>query len=423
MTKMSSDVQLRIVCIFIMSSVLGGIADSADRTPYWPQFHGPNRDNISTEDGLLNEWPENGPSLIWTAKGLGEGYSSISIADGRIYTAGNIGGDTVITALDLEGTIQWQIKNGTAWTGSYPGTRGTPTIDGDFLYHESPHGNVICLDAKSGEKIWEVNVLDKYHASNIQWALSESLLVDGNYVICSPGGPQVSMVALDKRTGAVAWTAPSTDELSGYTSAILFEHGGLRIVTTLTSKSIIGVNADNGELLWRVGHGSDLPQSAVMPLFHDGHLLIITLNWGTVKWKVLVSGQEASIEEVWHNEEFSNHHGGVVMAKGNIYGWSASRHGRKWVCLDWETGEIEHMGTDVERGSSTYADGLLYILGAKKGEMALVQPTESGFELLSLFNIPEGGEGPSWAHPVVAGGHLYVRHGTFLYKYDVRGSN
>ena len=422
MTTMSSDVRLRIFCIFITGSVLAAIAHSADQTAFWPQYHGPNRDNISAEKDLLDAWPEGGPDLAWTVDGLGEGYSSVSVANGRIYTAGNVDGNTLITALELDGTKLWQVKNGKAWKKSYPGTRSTPTIDGEFLYHESPHGDVTCLNATTGEKIWTVNLLEKYNAENIQWALSESLLIDGDHVICSPGGPEVSMLALDKRTGAVVWTTPSTDDLSGYTSAVLFEQGGLRIITTLTSEKIIGVNADTGALLWAIPHGSPRPQSAANPIYHDGHLLIVTLNWGSELWKVNVDGDKASLESAWHNQDFANHHGGVLMTNETIYGWNTSRKGGKWDALDWASGKLKDSGTDIERGAVTYADGKLYLLGAKKGQVGLMQTTESGFEFKSSFNIPKGGKGPSWAHPVIAGGHLYISHGVFLYKYDVSGS-
>lgn len=422
MTKLHPVVRHRVLVLFIMGILAGGIADAAGQTPFWPQFGGPNRDNISTEGDLLSSWPDAGPALIWTAHGLGHGFSSLSIVDGRIFSAGNIGEDTVVTALDLEGEILWQTKNGAAWTSSWPGTRGTPTVDGDYVYHESPHGEISCFDAKTGETKWSLNVLKKYNTENIRWALAESLLIDGDHVICSPGGPEVSMVALDKRTGEVVWTTPSTDDLSGYSSATLFEHEGLRIITTLTSKAIIGVNADNGKLLWRVEHESYTDQNTCMPIFHDGHLFITTIQAGSAKWKVHVNGEEASLEEIWRNENFDNQHGGVVMTKGNIYGSSVSKNRNKWICLDWETGEIEHMGTDVQRGSITYADGRLYMLGAK-GQMGLVRPTESGSELVSSFEIPEGGKGASWAHPVVAGGRLYIRHGDFLYAYDVSDSN
>ncbi|MFP6596509.1 MAG: PQQ-binding-like beta-propeller repeat protein [Candidatus Hydrogenedentota bacterium] len=411
-----------LILAFVVASVaLTDMSDAAEGSPFWPQFHGPNRDNISSEGELLSVWPENGPDLVWTTEGLGHGFSTVSIADGQMYTAGNIGDDTVVTALDLKGTILWQVKNGKAWTtgSSYPGTRGTPTVDGNRVFHESPLGNVICLDAKIGKTVWELNVLEKYNGENIRWALAESLLIDGEHVICSPGGPDVSIVALDKHTGEVAWEAPSTGDSAGYASPILFEHGGLRILTTLTAKSIIGVNADTGALLWRIDHESYTDQNTLTPIFHDGHLFISTIRAGSIKWKVQVSDGTVSLEEVWRTDEFDNHHGGVVLAEGNIYGASITRSRNRWVCLDWETGEIEYVDEAVGKGSVTYADGLMYMLSINR-VMGLVRPLESGYEMVSTFNIPEGGEGKSWAHPVVAGGHLYIRHGTYLYAYDIQ---
>lgn len=411
---------MAVVTVACVIAAGGGAA--ADSAAYWPQFHGPNRDSISEEKSLLQKWPEGGPGLVWTAKGLGHGFSTVSIAEGSIYTAGNIEDDTIITALDMGGAIRWQVKNGKAWTTApaYPGTRGTPTVNDGRVYHESPHGNVICLDAKTGETVWELNILDTFNAKNIRWALAESLLIDGDNVICNPGGPQASLVALNKRTGAVVWKAPSTNEAAGYASPILFEHEGLRIIAALTSRSIIGVNADTGQLLWQIDHESYTDQNTLMPIFHEGELFVSTIRSNSAKWKVRVENGGASLEEVWRTEDFDNHHGGVVLVKGNIYGTSTSRNRNKWICLDWETGEIEHMDQGVGKGSCMYADGMLYTLG-ENGTMGLVRPTTSGHETVSAFSIPEGGEGKSWAHPVVTGGRLYIRHGAFLYSYDVRG--
>ncbi|MFP6583249.1 MAG: PQQ-binding-like beta-propeller repeat protein [Candidatus Hydrogenedentota bacterium] len=413
----------RTLSILLAITTLTTVANAAEGTAFWPQFHGPNRDSISTEGNFLSEWPEGGPELVWTANGLGHGFSTVSIADGRMYTAGNIGDDTVVTAFDLNGKLLWQAKNGKAWaTGnSYPGTRGTPTIDGDRVYHESPLGNVICVNGKTGETIWELNVLEKYHGGNIRWALSESLLIDGEHVICSPGGPDVSMIALDKLSGEVVWTAPSTGDSAGYSSPILFEQDGLRILTTLTSKSLIGVNADTGALLWRIDHESYTDQNTLTPIYHEGHLFISTIRAGSIKWKVQISDGTVSLDEVWRTDQFDNHHGGVVLAKGNIYGASITRSRNRWVALDWETGEIEHVDPAVGKGSVMYAEGLMYMLSINR-VMGLVRPLDAGFEMVSTFTIPEGGDGKSWAHPVVTAGHLYIRHGDFLYAYDIDDS-
>lgn len=408
--------------IAVFSAVLAvtSTALAAEATAFWPQFHGPNRDNISTEKSLLKTWPENGPPLLWTTEGLGHGFSSLAIADGRIISAGNIGEETVVTAVDLDGEILWQVPNGKAWLTkpAYPGTRGTPTIDGDRVYHESPHGNVICLNAETGDKVWEVNIADSFNAPNIRWARAESLLIDGDNVICCPGGPEASVVALNKNTGEVVWQAPSTDEGPGYASPTLFEHQGMRIIATITAKSFIGVNADSGDLLFQEPHESYTDQNTLMPIFNDGRIFISTIRANTVQWDVIVNDGKVSLKENWRQEEFDNHHGGMLLINGNLYGVSTSKNRNKWVCLDWDTGAIKHVEPGVGKGSLTYADGMLYEL-SKDSLMGLVQPLPDGQKTVSTFQIPEGGEGNSWAHPVVTGGRLYIRHGTYLYAYDV----
>ena len=409
-------------CIYIglvVGLILGNAAYAAAKGAFWPQFHGPNRDNHSAETGLLKKWPADGPELLWTANGLGQGYSSISIASGRIYTAGNIEKETIITALNMDGDILWQVKNGPAWTKDRPGTRGTPTIDGDHLYDQSPLGNLVCLDAKSGQQIWQLNTIEKFKSKTSTWALAESLLIDGDNVICCPGGPQTCMAALDKKTGSAVWTAPSTNELAGYASPTLAECGGLRIIMTLTAKGMVGVNAETGELLWHVKHESYADENVMMPIYHDGQVFISTLKAGSVKWKINVKDGKATLGELWRTEELDNHHGGVILLNGDLYGTSTFRNRNLWVCLDWETGRNKHMEKGVGKGSLTYADGMLYTL-SENSVMGLVRPGESAYELVSSFRIPEGGKGNSWAHPVVCGGRLYIRHDNFLYAYNVR---
>jgi outer membrane protein assembly factor BamB len=408
-----------ISVVLVAGLILGNAAYAAAQDASWPQFHGPNRDNHSAETGLLAEWPAQGPELLWTAKGLGQGYSSISIASGRIYTAGSINKDTVITALNMDGDILWQVKNGKGWTGDRPGTRGTPTIDADRLYHQSPVGNLVCLNAKTGEQIWQLNTLEKFKSKTSMWALAESVLIDGDNVICCPGGPQTCMAALDKKSGSVVWTAPSTNELAGYASPTLAECHGLRIIMTLTAKGMVGVNAETGELLWHVKHESYADENVLMPIYHDGQVFVSTLKAGSVKWKINVKDGEATLQELWRTEEMDNHHGGVILLNGDLYGTSTFRNRNLWVCLDWETGRTKHMEKGVGKGSLTYADGMLYTL-SENSVMGLVRPGESSYELVSSFKIPKGGKGNSWAHPVVCGGRLYIRHDNFLYAYSVR---
>lgn len=389
-----------------------------DQTACWPRFHGPQGTNESPETGLLRRWPEGGPPLLWTARNIGDGFATVAIADGRIYTAGNRNNQTVITALDTGGKQLWQAANGGAWTGSQPGSRGTPTIEGNRLYHESPLGDVVCLDAASGQKIWGLNVLETFGAENITWALAESLLIDGDRLICSPGGPQTAVVALDKRTGQTVWKSPSVDgDRAGYASPMLAVHQGLRMILTMTSKHAIGVNADTGELLWQFKHVTPWDENIFTPIFQDGRVFISTGHRvGSVMLKVNVQGKKASVQEGWRSTDLDNHHGGTILLDGYLYGslWSSG-----WACLDWQSGRTRYSSRGVGKGSLTYADGMLYTLG-ENGQMALVPATPQDHTAVSRFRLPVGGEGPVWAHPVVCGGRLYLRHGDFLYAYDVR---
>jgi outer membrane protein assembly factor BamB len=408
-----------VIGVLVIVYIPMNAVSAAEQSPCWPQFHGPNRDNVSSETGLLKQWPKEGPDLLWTAKGLGHGFSSMSIASGMIYTAGNIEKDTVITALNTDGEILWQKKNGQAWKKDYPGTRGTPTIDGPRLYHQSPLGSLICLDAKTGEDFWQLNVLDKFNSETPQWALAESLLIDGDHVISCPGGPKTCMVALDKMTGETVWMAPGLNELAGYNSAVITECEDLRIIITLTSKAIIGINADTGEILWHVKHESYADENIMAPIVHDSHVFISTLETGSVKWKINVEDGKASLEKLWDTRQLDNHHGGVILKNGNLYGSSTFRNSDQLVCLDWETGEKKFMDKATGKVSLTYADGMLYTLSIDR-LMSLVLPTSTGHKVISSFNIPKGGKGKSWAHPVVCDGRLYIRHGQFLYAYDIR---
>ena len=387
--------------------------------PGWPQFHGPRRDNISKETGLPKSWPDGGPKLLWTAQGIGHGFASVSVADGLIYTAGNAEEKTRITAIDLDGRTRWTFDNGKAWTGSHPGSRGVPTIDGGRLYHESPLGNVVCLNAKTGRKIWGLNILERFGAKNTIWALAESLLIDGDRVICCPGGPETAMVALDKMTGRVVWKSPSTGDKAGYASPTLAEQDGLRMIFTMTARALIAVNADNGELLWRFEHVTPYNENIFVPLYHDGHVFISTQTTGSVKLRICVDGRKASVEPVWRSTELDNHHGGVVLLDGHLYGSCARRNGAQWVCLDWEAGQVKYIRPGVGKGSLTYADGMLYTF-AERHTMGLVRVTPEGHEVVSRFDVPARGKALSWAHPVVCGGRLYIRESDRLYAYQLR---
>jgi outer membrane protein assembly factor BamB len=389
---------------------------AAADAPSWPRFHGPKGDNLSTDTGLLKEWPKDGPKLLWTASGMGEGYATVSIADGIIYTDGNINGQTTIIAMDMDGKVLWKVPNGKAFAdkNSYPGTRGTPTIEGDRLYLESPLGEIGCFNAKTGKEIWRADILKEFGGKNIQWALSESPVIDGDRVICTPGGPKTALAALDKMTGKVVWKSPSAVDAAGYATPAVVEYQGLRMVLTMMSKSLVGVNAQDGKLLFRHPHETPYDMNVQTPIFRDGQVFIATVS-GAEAIKLSVDGQTVKAKQVWESKALDNHHGGVILLDGYLYGSCSTG----WVCLEWKTGKQMYKERGVRKGSLTYADGMLYTLG-ENSTMGLVKAEPEAHKVVSQFKLPKGGEGASWAHPVVCGGRLYIRHGDFLYVYDVK---
>lgn len=409
---------LIIVILVVGIAMLAPLVEGVEAYS-WPQFHGPLRNNVSLETGLMKSWPQGGPELLWTARGLGHGFSSMSIRDGMICTVGNVGKDTVITALGLDGKPLWSRSNGPAWTAAWPGSRSTPTFDGDRLYHQSPLGNIVCLKAKTGDVLWEKNILRAVKSKNSTWGLAESLLIDGDRLISCPGGPETSMVALSKHNGEFIWKAPSIDQLAGYCSPVVIDYAGLRIVVSMTAKALIGVNIKNGKLLWRVKNESYADENIMAPIFHNGCLFISTLKAGSVKWKLVSKAGKIELKELWRNKELDNHHGGMVLLGEYLYGSGGFRNANQWVCLDWETGQILQMEKGVGKGSLTSAGGMLYTLNTER-RMGLVRATPTKIELISSFMIPPGGEGKSWAHPVVCNGRLYVRHSDFMYAYKIR---
>jgi outer membrane protein assembly factor BamB len=414
--------------MFVVTFVVSlGAADESQSPPtaaapdQWAQFRGPRRDGKSSDKGLLKQWPADGPKLLWAKSGLGKGYASVSISGGIIYTTGNIDDHTVITAIKSGGEIVWQAKNGPVTNRSYAGSRGTPTVDLGKVYHLGPDGAAICLNAETGKEIWATNVLKQFKGENCTWGLSESLLVDGKNVIFAVGGKQTSIVALDKNTGQTVWTSRSVGDKPGYASPIVIEYGGLRQIVTAMSQSIVSVAADTGKLLWRSEHRVLLDENIMTPVYHDGHVFVSGPKRGGTLLKLKVTGRKCSVSTAWRNPKLDNTHGGVVLVDGYLFGHSSK--GSRLTCVDFKTGKtmysVSHDAAGAKTAALTWADGMLYVQSDSK-RIYLAKPSPEGFKPVSSFKILPGGSGPLWAHPVVFGGRLYVRHGKILLVYDVR---
>ncbi len=378
----------------------------------WPQWRGPNRDGISKETGLLKEWPAQGPPLVWKAAGAGRGYSSFSIANGRLYTLGLRGDREFVIAFDLaNGKEVWATPHGSAFRNDRgDGPRGTPTIDGDHLYALGGNGDLSCLDARTGKIVWTKNVLREFGASNIGWGISESPLVLGNKVMVNAGGQNASIVALNKDNGAVIWKSQSDE--AGYSSAIPVQVNGGTQVVFFTAKRALGLDVNDGRLLWEYGKPANNVANVATPIAR-GNRVFISSDYGTGGGLVEIKA-DGRAQEVYFTKDMRNHHSSSVLVGDYLYGFSSS----VLTAMKFDTGEIAWRDRSVGKGSLVYADGNLYCY-SENGVVGLVEATPTGYHEKGRFRIQQG-ELPTWTHPVVAGGRLYLRDQDTIYAFDVK---
>ena len=406
----------RVILLLAVVVLLGSIGLAGD----WPQWRGPKRDGKCTETGLLTSWPEGGPKLLWTAsEDLGKGFAAVSVAKGTIYTTGTVGNDGVIFALDLSGKLKWKHAYGPEFSKFPPSTRSIPTVDGDRVYIMSGNGLAACYDAASGKQKWAVDTFKVFGGRNIQWGIAESPLVIDEKAIVTPGGPEATMVALDKMTGKTIWKSQGIADKSAYVSPIRIKDAKKDLIVTVTSDHIIGVDTASGKVLWQQPYRGRCQAHINTPLYHDGQVYITSgYDAGGVMMKLSDDGTQSKV--LWKDLTLDTHHGGVVLVDGHIYGtsWHGNRTGN-FVCLDWKTGDVKYDTRWKCKGSILYAEGLLYCYEEGGGTVALAKCTPEGFQVVSSFQITQG-EGKHWAHPVIADGRLYIRHGSKLMCYDVK---
>ena len=396
----------------------------------WTAFRGPDGNGKSPDTGLLKKWPQTGPKLLWTVDFIGFGYSSAAIANDRIYISGNVERDgkelTMIFCLDKNGKKIWEKDNGPAHADSrkYKGTRGTPTIDGDFVYDVTALGETACFDAKTGEKIWRRNIMTDYDAPQPYWLLGNAPLVEGDTLILPLGGRKHLAIALDKKTGKTVWESPPAFEpvgtVTGYTTPYAFDFEGIRIVTVMSDSTTEGLDTKTGKRLFSISLRNRLVTNCTTPIYHNGHLFLTTgYDYGAGLYK-LTKNANGTITptEVWFEKRFDNHHGGVILVGDYVYGTTFNG---SWGAINFMTGEVGYLSRSAGKGSAHYADGLIYGLTENDRTVLLIKPEPKKFVILSQFELPNEAEGPSWAHPVVINGRLYLRHAEYLYCYDVKG--
>jgi len=396
----------------------------------WPQWRGPNRDGKSADTGLLKEWPKEGPPLAWKISGLGGGYSGPSIAAGRIFGMSNRGDDEVAWALsEKDGKELWATRLGPAFKQQMPqgkeGPACTPTVDGERLYVEGLGGDIACLQVQDGKIVWQHSLTRDFGGSAPTWSYRESPLVDGDKVIFTPGGQDATLVALDKLTGKTIWKSQVPDgPKAAYASAIAFDFDGQRQYVQLTAKTVVGVAASDGKFLWRYDRPANrMGINCSTPLYHDG-LVLAASAYGTGGGLVKLSKDAnggVKAEEVWFSKKMQNHHGGMIVLDGCLYGANGGNEGGALACLDFQTGNVLWDGRDsgAPKGSVALADGRLYYR-SENGAMLLIEPSSKQYVERGRFEQPDRSKQPAWTHPVIANGKLYLRDQDALLCYDVK---
>jgi len=409
----------RWIVLVIVICVFGqGMAQEA-------QFRGPDRSGIFPDTALLKQWPEEGPEQLFVAGDLGRAYSSAVVSDGRIFVTGTSDSLEVLTALDMQGERLWQVSYGLAWNQSFPEARCTPTIEDERLYVLTGLDELSCLSVVDGKPIWQVNMQESYGSNLDMFGVSESLLLSGDKIIVSPCGDLTTVVALDKMTGELVWKSEALGAQRSNISPQLIHHCDKEYIISATRTHVISVDAETGELMWTHHHNmlNEEEQNTTIltnvPTYHDS-CLWITSGWDTPSDMLELAPDGRSVSVKFRDRTFDNQNHGVILLDGYLYGSNfTGRNTGRWVCMNWDTGEILWVADWNTKGPVIAADGMLYLLDERRGNMALVSPDPDKFEMISTFRVKEG-KGPFWARPSIYEGMLLVRHGEKLVAYSLR---
>lgn len=405
------------------SLILVVLSSSLTLAADWPQWRGPERDGISRETGLLQEWPADGPKLRWKATDIGTGYSSPAITGGRVYVQTTRGNDEFLLVLDeskgtkiLEKPIGKVGKN----TGpQYPGTRSTPTVDGDRVYCVASDGELSCLDATSGDVKWQKHLRTDFDGKPGAWAFSESILIDGDVLVCTPGGKTATLAALNKLSGETIWKSPVPDDDNAeYASIMVVDKGPVKQYVQFLRKGLVGVDAKTGKFLWRYDHTIDPGANILTPIVDGDRIFCAGSRKGGGLIQLKPEGEGVAVSEIYFQQPLAPSIGGAVLVNGLLYGSA----GQTVHCAEFETGKMKWTDRSVGPASLCFADGRLYVRGHNSGEVALVEPSAEGYREKGRFKQPDRSKTAAWPHPVVANGGLYLRDQEHLFCYDVSAS-
>jgi outer membrane protein assembly factor BamB len=408
-----------------LSIVLAGLmVAAAAEANDWPQFRGPQRTALSEETGLLKQWPEGGPPLVWQVNDIGSGYSAPVVVGDRIYLLGNTGLDNeFVQARSVKDGAQiWEQRIGKVGNPDqrppYPGARSTPTLDGDRLYALGSDGDLVCLETATGAPVWVRNVRTQFGGKPGVWAYSESPLVDGDVVVVTPGGADATMLALNKRNGDIVWKAPFAEaDEAGYASAVVAQIGGVKQYVQFLSKGLVGVDAETGNLLWRYDHtAKNSPGNIPTPVVGGDMIYSAAGRTGGGLVRIKAEGGAFTPEEVYFDGNLPKAIGGTVLVGDYLYGTSEAL-----MCIDFKTGESKWKERSLGAASVCYADGCLYLHG-ENGDVALVEATPDGYRERGRFtppDPPDRGSSKAWSYPAVADGRLYIVDNGTMWCFDV----
>ena len=401
-----------------LGSVLWMVAPLAQQSAPtdWFQWRGPNRDGISAETGLLQDWPKSGPPQVWKITGVGNGYSSFSTSGGRLYTLGARSGNEYVIAIDrATGRKLWETLNGRRYENDRgDGPRSTPTVEGDRLYVLGGSGDLTCLETATGRKIWSINLVQKFGGVNPYWGYSESPLIVGDRIIVNAGGRRASIVAVAKADGSTLWQQHSDG--AGYSSPVLMRTGSLSQVIFFTESHTLAVDPRDGRLLWTYNKANNGTANVATPIVR-GTRVFVSSDYGTgaALLEVRAAGNLATANEIYFTRDMRNHHASSVLVGDHVYGFSSSI----LTALKFDTGTMAWRDRSIGKGSLIFADNRLYLY-SEDGVIGLAEANPAGYREHGRFTLAQQSGLPTWSHPIITNGQLIIRDQDAVYAYNVR---